>query len=129
MGLFDGMMGGGPMPINADGAAALAGGQQGGGLLGMNFGGQQPLMNMGGQGTGLLGFGSPGQGGMNPMMRFGMGMAGQGGMMPQQPQQQPQMQMPQQQPLIPTGQGLFHQMYGGGQMQQPPGGFNPHRLY
>jgi hypothetical protein len=123
MGLFDGMFSGGgfdpqaasggaPMAINQDGASGqspfsglFGGGQnqggmfgQGGGLMGLGFGGQsnQPLMNMGGQGQGLLGFGSPGQGGMNPMMRFGMGMAG----MPQQ-----------QQPGIPPGGFNPHRLY------------------
>lgn len=122
MGLFDGMFGGGqPMPINQDGAAMLQQPQQGagmfgqgGGLMGLGFGGQsnQPIANMGGQGTGLLGFGSPGQGGMNPMMKFGMGMMGQGGGMPQQ-----QMQQPGQMPQMPMPQQAPMQMAG---MQAPP---------
>lgn len=129
MGMFDGMFGGFnpqmpidpglPMAINQQGQNGQGGlfgmmggqGQQpGGGLLGLNFGGQQPIADIGGQGQGLFGFGSPGQGGMNPMMRFGLGMAGMpmGGqqMMPQQFAMRPQQQQPRQ-----------------------PGSFNPHQLY
>lgn len=95
-----------PMAINQDGQNGqglfgnLFGGlgqQQGGGLLGLNFSGNQPLYDLGGRGSGLLGFGTPQQ---NPMMRFGLNMAspGMGNMFQPQQQQQTFSFMPRQQP-------------------------------
>jgi hypothetical protein len=128
MGIFDGMFGGGfmpqmpqdpamPMAINQDGQSGqglfggmLSGAQngqggmfgQGGGLLGLGFGGQgnKPIYDLGGQGSGLLGFGSPGQ---NPMMQYGLNMAspGMGQMFA------PQQQAPQQPPTMKYDQQMF----------------------
>lgn len=120
-----------PMAINQDGQNGGGlfgnlfggGGQQpgGGGLLGLNLGGQQPLYDMGGKGSGLLGFGSPMQ---NPMMRYGLNMAMQ---QPQQPPQSPTTDPSRN--IQPQGRYMGNQWmpYGMDNMARPNGPLPPDR--